>query len=270
MEDTLIYDTGILYNQHMDEDAQARFGDFYSALFANYNVKTIHDCSIGAGGTTLPLAKMGYTVSGSDLNKNLLNRTKVNFNNNSFSPNLFISDFCEIGTSLAEHVDCIMSSGNSLPHVDLEGFNTFLRSASKKLNENGLLFFDIRNWDIFANEKPIIQAKDPHVMTDNEHRSLYLLLNWHDNGSVTFSFATSTDKNGKHISMDIIKCPTYYPLLKRDISISLEKNGYRLVKYLDMDNVHNLWTKDGKIKTGDFEQDFQEIQWYGVLAQRRE
>jgi 2-polyprenyl-3-methyl-5-hydroxy-6-metoxy-1,4-benzoquinol methylase len=85
----LIYDTGILYDQHMDEDAQKRFENFYRAIFAPYQIKTIHDCSIGAGGTTLPLARMGYNVSGSDLNENLLNKARENFAKYGFSPNCF-------------------------------------------------------------------------------------------------------------------------------------------------------------------------------------
>jgi tRNA G10 N-methylase Trm11 len=77
------------------------------------------------------LAKLGYTVTGSDLNENLLNRAKVNFEYYGFSPNLFIADFREIGELLDKNVDSIISTGNSLPHVNLEGFRAFLKSASK-------------------------------------------------------------------------------------------------------------------------------------------
>jgi len=66
MSDTLIYDTGALYNQHMSETDQKELMKFYKTVFTGHT-KTIHDCSIGAGGTTLPLAKLGYSVSGSDL-----------------------------------------------------------------------------------------------------------------------------------------------------------------------------------------------------------
>jgi len=67
--DTFIYDTPILYSQHMDDESQNKFKDFYSSVFSKYKITTIHDCSIGAGGSTLPLAKLGYSVSGSDMDK---------------------------------------------------------------------------------------------------------------------------------------------------------------------------------------------------------
>lgn len=267
MDRPLIYDTIALYNQHMSKDSQENFTLFYKELFSGLKITTIHDCSIGAGGPTLPLAKLGYIVSGSDLSENLLNRAKQNFSENGFYPELFLADFRNIGDFLKTKVDCIISTGNSLPHVNLAGFNTFLQSASTKLNNGGLLFFDIRNWDAIVKEKPIMHAVDPKIMTAEEHRSLYLLFNWHDDGSVTFSFATSVDKKGKHISLDIIHCPVYYPLLKNDIELNLLNNGYEVLKFADLDYLC-LAKGMEKEKTGGFETDFNNIQWYGVLARK--
>ena len=267
MADKQIYDTSALYNQHMGEAEQQAFERFYKKLFAGYNIITIHDCSIGAGGTTLPLSKLGYIVSGSDLSKNLLNRAKINFEQHGFSPRLFIADFRNIGDFLDKKIDCIISTGNSLPHVNLNGIESFLESASKRLADKGLLFFDIRNWDAIIYEKPIIHAVDPKTMSADEHRSVYLLFNWHDDGSVTFSFATSIDQHGKHVSMDVISCPVYYPLLKSDISTCLTKHRFKLLRYIDMDDI---WLAKGmeKSKSHNFEDDFTNIQWYGVLAQK--
>jgi SAM-dependent methyltransferase len=264
----LIYDTTALYGQHMDNNSQEKLMKFYKDLFSKYKISTIHDCSIGAGGTTLPLAKIGYNVSGSDLNENLLNRAKTNFSDFGYNPKLFIADFRNLGDLLEDKVDCIISTGNSLPHVDLNGFNSFLKSAYGKVKDDGLLFFDIRNWDTINEEKPLINAVDPKEMTAEIHRSVYLLYNWHDNGSVTFTFVTSIDKNGKHMSINTISVPSYYPLLRNDISKKMAENGYELIEYVDMDK---LWLAKGmeKEKAGDFEKDYKNIQWYGILARKR-
>ncbi len=268
MSDNTLYDTPALFGQHMSEDDQRIFTAFYRELFAGYAMRTVHDCTIGAGGTTLPLAKLGYAVSGSDLNENLLNRAKVNFADAGFSPHLFSADLRNFGDALPGKVDCVLSTGNSLPHVDLNGFGDFLRSASSKLGAGGLLFFDLRNWDAILAERPIMHAIDPKVMTEREHRSVYLLFNWHDDGSVTFSFATSVDRDGKHVSLDILSAQTYYPLLRRDIEAALFEHGFDRIRYMDMDA---QWLAPGmeKEKTGDFEKDFDAVQWYGVLAAKR-
>jgi hypothetical protein len=264
----LIYDTTALYGQHMDNNSQEKLMRFYKDLFSNYKISAIHDCSIGAGGTTLPLARLGYIVSGSDLNENLLNRARINFSDSGYNPKLFIADFRNFGDFLEDKVDCIISTGNSLPHVDLNGFNSFLKSAYGKIKDNGLLFFDIRNWDTINEEKPLINAIDPKEMTAEIHRSVYLLFNWHDNGSVTFTFATSIDKNGKHVSINTISAPPYYPLLRNDISKKIVENGYELIKYVDMDKIL-LAEGMEKEKTGDFEKDYENIQWYGILARKK-
>jgi len=57
MANEQIYDTEVLYDYHMDEEAQTRFANLYKEIFSTYKIRNIHDCSIGAGGSTLPLAK---------------------------------------------------------------------------------------------------------------------------------------------------------------------------------------------------------------------
>ena len=71
-----LYDTSALFNQNMSTEQQQRFLEFYEHVFGNYGINTIHDCSIGAGGTTIPLAKLGYRISGSDLSENLVAKAK--------------------------------------------------------------------------------------------------------------------------------------------------------------------------------------------------
>jgi hypothetical protein len=130
-----------------------------------------------------------------------------------------------------------------------------------------LLFFDIRNYDTLTKEKPVFMVDDPHIMTENDHVSIYRLFNWHDNGSLTISVVISIDKNGKHESHNIETCPIIYPLLRKDILNCFNESGYRLIKYVDLDDIwinRNLRYE----KCRDFDKDFDNIQWYGVLAQK--
>ena len=267
MTNKMVYDTDILYDHHMDEASQSKFKEFYSKLFRDYNIETIHDCSIGAGGTTLPLATLGYVVSGSDLSENLLNRAKFNFEKNGFHPNLFLADFRSFGSKIDKKVDCVISTGNSLTHTNLDGFVEFLHSASTALNDKGFLFFDTRNWDRMSEEKPVINAYDFTCLAPNEYCARHMLFNWHDNGSVTFSLATSNYKDGENTKLSVIHTPVYYPLFRKDIEQALLKNGYDIIKYIDIDDA---WVRKDLIKekVGDFNKDFENIQWYGILSRK--
>lgn len=262
-----LYDTPALFNQNMSREQQDKFQEYYNKVFNNYDIKTIHDCSIGAGGTTLPLSRLGYKVSGSDLSKTLLDKAKENFNKEGYNIELFKSDFRNIENDLNGKYDCIISTGNSLPHVNNKDVTTFVKSANKKLNKEGLLYIDIRNWDKLLLEKPIFNAKDPIVMNEEEHTSLYLIRNWHDDNSVDFIFITSIDKYGKHVDDIVVSAPTYYPLEYQVYEKILNNNGFEIKKCYDLDYLWLSFHKDVK-KTGNFEKDFNSINWYGILAQK--
>lgn len=261
-----IYDTSALYEQNMDDGAQQAFTEFYRELLEDRFIQTIHDCSVGAGGSTLPLGKLGYKVSGSDISENLLERARLNFEKAEVPAELFTADFQKLDEAL-EQVDCVFSTGNSLPHVNGRGFRKFLRAAWTVLPNRGYLFFDIRNWDALVEERPVMRGGDPMVMTAKEHCSRYQLFNWHQDGSVTMTFATCTDKNGKQAGIDLLETPVYYPLLRKDIELGLRASGFQLISYYDMDA---LWLPGEKApkKTGYFAKDFPQIRWYGVLAQK--
>ncbi|QSX04642.1 class I SAM-dependent methyltransferase [Sedimentibacter sp. zth1] len=263
-----LYETPALFNQNMSKEQQDKFLKFYKEVFNEYNITTIHDCSIGAGGTTLPLAKLGYKVSGSDLSKILLDKAKDNFSNEGYDVELFESDFRNLKNNLDGTYDCIISTGNSLPHINNTDVESFVKSIYSKLNSNGLLYIDIRNWDKLLSEKPIFSVRDPLVMTKEEHTSLYLIYNWHDDNSVDFVFATSTDILGKNERVVLVNSPTYYPLEYKVYEKVLKENGFIIKKCFDVDYLWSSFHKN-EAKTGNFDKDFDRISWYGILAQKK-
>jgi 2-polyprenyl-3-methyl-5-hydroxy-6-metoxy-1,4-benzoquinol methylase len=263
-----IYDTAALYGQNMSDEQQSKLMDFYHDLLEEYDIATIHDCTIGAGGTTIPLAKLGYKVSGSDISENLLERTKINFNESGYEIELFNSDLRNLDTVLREPVDCIISTGNSLPHVTNEGVRDFVKNATKCLNPRGLLFIDIRNWDQLLDEKPLIKTRDPIVMTAEEHIGLHQIFVWHDDQSVEFAFATIKDENGKHKETKMLFAPMYYPLKRSTYERILMDHGYDLINYYDLDSIW-IHPSQQRPKSGSFEADFHQIAWYGILAQKK-
>jgi 2-polyprenyl-3-methyl-5-hydroxy-6-metoxy-1,4-benzoquinol methylase len=259
-----LYNTSALYNQNMSESKQAQFRDFYLKVFSSYDVKAIHDCTIGAGGTTLPLARLGYIVSGSDLSRNLVERAKENFSKSGYAANIFVLDLREIDM-LEGKYDCIMSTGNSIAHVTNDDIQIFIEKAVEKLNPGGLLYLDTRNWDKLLSEKPVFKARDPLIMNESEHVSLYQVFNWHDDNSVDFIFITSKDENKKHIKTSYTYAPTYYPIKLATLQKLLKDNGLSTIKLFNMDD---LWlNKDDNKNLKISDDNFLQVEWYGLLAQ---
>lgn len=262
-----LYETSALFNQNMSKGQQAKFIRFYKTVFSEYDIHTIHDCSIGAGGTTLPLAKLGYKISGSDLSASLLKKAEENFQEAGYGVELFRSDFRNLDQILPQTYDVLISTGNSLPHVTNRDVAEFLQLISKKINKHGLLYIDMRNWDKILREKPIFSARDPLIMTEEEHVSLYQIWNWHDDQSVNFIFVTSVDKHGRHEKTSLLSAPTYYPLRYDDYERMLNDAGFEIKTCFDVDH---LWLNScQKTKTGDFKEDFCTIDWYAVLAEKK-
>ena len=262
-----LYDTSALYRQNMSERQQDLLTEHFRQVFEGYEVSTIHDCSIGAGGTTLPLAKLGYRVSGSDLSHNLLAKARDNFADAGFAIELVRADFTRLDRSLQGEFDCIMSTGNSLPHVDRKGVEQFVAAVSARLRCGGLLYVDMRNWDRILAERPVFTARDPLVMTAEEHVSLYHVWNWHDDDSVDFVFVTCSDRAGRHEKATFTYAPTYYPLRYSDYDRILNEHGFAVRRCFDLDA---LWLPrhEAGEKCGDFAADFPRIGWYAVLAQK--
>jgi len=262
-----LYETSALFNQNMSHSQQEKLLDFYKHVFSEYDITSIHDCSIGAGGTTIPLAKLGYRVSGSDLSANLLTKAKENFEKQGYNVELFVSDLRQLSEVLPNTYDCIISTGNSLPHVNNQDVSNFVKSISNKISKDGLLFIDMRNWDKILKERPVFSARNPLVMTAEEHIALYQIWNWHDDQSVDFIFVTSIDKKGKHEKTSLAHAPTYYPLRYSDYEKMLKDNGFEIRRCFDVDE---LWmsSHEKEIKTGSFEEDFDQIKWYAILAQK--
>lgn len=107
--------------------AEASFIEYYAKIFSPYNIDTMHDCTFGSGSLTYPLYKMGYSMSGSDLSENMITLARNYIQQEGLEIEVFQKDFREI--NLDNKVDCLISTGNSLPHVS----NTDLQKAIKIL-----------------------------------------------------------------------------------------------------------------------------------------
>lgn len=59
-----IYDRADIYDLGFDERKHNIVKEHWQILLAEKNIKSILDCSIGSGNLTLPLAELGYNVSG--------------------------------------------------------------------------------------------------------------------------------------------------------------------------------------------------------------
>ena len=187
-----IYD--IAYTEKVDE----MIAEHYKNVFTGKDIETIHDCSFGTGNLSIVLARMGYKLSGSDISGDMLEKAGKKIKEEGLAIDLVQSDFRELTANVKNAYDCVMSTGNSLAHVNNADVVKAIYEMSKLVNENGYIYIDSRNWD---------------KIRDTKH------------GTITFNFLYSFEKDNKILRHEEF-AETYHPLSIELIVDSLHKLGF--------------------------------------------
>jgi glycine/sarcosine N-methyltransferase len=112
------------------------------------------DCTCGIGTQALPLAGLGYAVTGIDLSEASIDRAKREAALRNVSIAFSVADVREIPAELAGTFDAIISCDNALPHLlndtDLEAAFSSIR---RSLNSEGVFLATIRDYDELRSER---------------------------------------------------------------------------------------------------------------------
>ena len=116
---------------------------FLHKIFKKHKVKTVLDMTCGTGAQTIDLRKKGYKITGSDINKSMLNIAKEK------SKGLKIKyHHGDIRKSKLGKFDAVISIFNAIGHLSKKDLEKAVKNISKNLKENGLFIFDIFNLDL--------------------------------------------------------------------------------------------------------------------------
>ena len=243
------------------------YKEYYNKVFSELNINRIHDCTCGSGALTFPLIYLGYNVSGSDISEIMVDHAKDRVKSENLNNDFFVADLRNINNYNLGKIDCLISTGNSLAHVNNEDFFDFITSASRLLSKNSYLYFDTRNWDKIVEHK---QRFLPYRLNITDERIQQILQVWDYNAdnSITFNILIHDYTNdGYLIGTDYQFVPPYYPITYKDINEILSRNGFRIIKRYNFD-LFGLWKTD-QSKNIDFiesEDDLAMVDWYSVLA----
>ncbi len=241
-----IYD--IAYTEKVDEIVM----EHYKNVFAGKDIETIHDCSFGTGSLSIVLARMGYKLSGSDISESMLKKAGEKIKEEGLTIKLVQSDFRELTANINDTYDCVMSTGNSLAHVNNADVIKTIYEMSKLVNENGYIYIDSRNWDKIRDTKQRFYYYPP-FFRDGERINLVQVWDHNIDGTITFNFLYSFEKDNKILRHEEF-AETYHPLSIELIVESLNKLGFGNFE------IHNF----GNAKIHKLE----DMQWYSIIARK--
>ena len=248
----ILYEDAELYDVIYDDQRNNQIKHLWEHMnLAEYGIKKIHDCSIGTGQLTIPLSMLGYEVSGSDVSYDMLEKCKKNAKQYGVDIALTQCDFRELTKHVSGNFDCVMSTGNSLAHVENKDVLYTLHEMDKLVKPKGYIYFDLRNWDFILQKHQRFYFYNPFYVGE-QRINLIQVWDYNLDGTITFNLVYSFEKD-KQIVDKKISSVYYYPINREMIMNELKEMGYTIIfekPYPD---------RDEKIDNCD---------WYQILAQK--
>jgi len=120
-----------------------KFAKELDLIFKEHKVKKILDFACGIGKLDIELKKLGYDITGVDLNKAMLKETLLNSKKEKISFEILEGDPRK---DIIGAFDAIICTYNYIGHFSKEEFIRIIDNFRENLNKSGLIFFDIFNF----------------------------------------------------------------------------------------------------------------------------
>lgn len=195
----LIYDFPDAYDLFYPTGYQEAAREFFRSLFAGQEIRQVLDCSVGSGLLSLPLARMGCTITGTDVNQQMLRQARKNFAAEGLPVVLQQADFTNLTRKINRRFNLVMCSGNSLAHVKPEVIPVVLREMDALVEPGGLLYIDSRNWDLIIPRQQRFYLYNP-VIRDRGRVNLLEVWDYHKDGSLTANYLVSEEVENRIVS----------------------------------------------------------------------
>lgn len=109
------------------------------------------DCTCGIGTQALPLAGLGYQVTGSDLSPSAVARARAEADRRGLPVELSVSDVRALDLG---RFDVVLSGDNSLPHLRTDAdLSLALTAIHRNVRPGGLFLASVRDYDALARDR---------------------------------------------------------------------------------------------------------------------
>jgi ubiquinone/menaquinone biosynthesis C-methylase UbiE len=246
------YDFPDVYDLFFTEQFHADCLKFFKELFAKKKYKDFLDCSVGTGQMAIPLAQIGYSVTGTDINAKMIKKATQNFARNKLFANLSVCDFAELKSKLKTEFDVVMCSGNSLGHAPNEQILNVIRSMDAVVRPGGMLYIDSKNWDNILNKKQRFYLFNP-IIRDRGRVNYIQVWDYRKNGSIVFNYLIFEEVDNKIVSKRQFY-EIYHPFNLKLITDYLAELNYT--------NINICKLGDTSVT------DIDKIDWYALTAEK--
>lgn len=130
-----------VYDKLMDQVDREAWLKYIISLFDGHSVRRIADCACGTGAISIPLAKLGYSVTGLDASEEMLEIAAQNARRERVEVPFIRQDMRRL--ALHRPQDAVLAVCDGVNYLTLKGTEDFFKSAYEQLIPGGILLFDI-------------------------------------------------------------------------------------------------------------------------------
>lgn len=247
-----LYENAELYDAIYDKKRDEAVGRYWKkVLEKTENIKTVFDCSIGTGQMTFGLNSLNFKLAGSDISTDMLEKCRNNAKERGIDISLEQCDFRKLSEKITGKYDLVISTGNSIPHVNNEDAVAVIKEMAGLVNDNGYLYIDIRNWDKILRDHQRFYFYNPWHLSD-ERVNLVQVWDYNIDGTITFNLVYTFEKDEK-ITRNEVMSVYYFPVSRSFLTEAIEKLGFTIIKESAM---------------GDESIPVEGCDWYYILAKK--
>jgi glycine/sarcosine N-methyltransferase len=126
---------------------------------------SVLDCTCGIGTQAIGLAQLGYTVQGTDISHESIERAKREADSFGVSIDFNVANLLTLESQIDGLFDVVISFDNSLPHLLTDNdLQTAVGNIQSKLKPDGIFLASIRDYDDILKTMP--KATMPKIFDD--------------------------------------------------------------------------------------------------------
>jgi len=225
---------------------------FYKEIFGKKKYKDILDCACGTGQMLIPLAQMGYNVTGIDLSTKMVRRASQNFARNKLMATLSGGDFRQLRDKVRGEFDVVLCTGNSLGHIKNEEIPLAIKAMDEVTRPGGMIYIDSKNWDSIVQKKQRFYLFNP-IIRDKGRINYVQVWDYRRDGSIFFNYLIFEEIDNKIVSKRQFY-EIYYPFSHETVIAELTALNYQHINIC---------------KLGDTSvTDLNKIEWYALTAEK--
>lgn len=213
----------------LDDGDSEEINKFLDKFFKKNKVKSVLDITCGTGAQAIYLHKRGYKIIASDFSKEMIAVAQKKYKKLRFHQ-------ADMRTANFGKFDAVISIFNAIGHLSKEDFENAIKNIGKNLNQGGFYIFDIFNLDFMRNGGFI---SNKFIDSCREKDGIkFVRFNHHKfnakKGIMKFNQKTYVQKG--HNSPKMFKERWDLQIYNSSqLKYLLEKNGFEVVKFLDID-----------------------------------